>query len=101
MRAQHELLGKYEGYSPTMRRFIQTVAPFLPWALSAARFVYWTMPVHHTILTSVLLKTEAVVDKEWKDAHKDARRRSSRGCRRTRGTKAVGSCRGSGTRRTG
>jgi hypothetical protein len=52
MRAQHELLGKYEGYSPTMRRLIQTVAPFLPWALSAARFVFWTMPVHHTILTT-------------------------------------------------
>jgi hypothetical protein len=71
MRMQHELLGKYEGYSPTARRLIQTVAPFLPWALSAARFVYWTMPAHHTILTSVLLKTEQAVDKEWKDAHAD------------------------------
>jgi hypothetical protein len=42
---QHELLGKYEGFRPTTRALIQGPMPFLPWALNAARFVYWTMPV--------------------------------------------------------
>jgi hypothetical protein len=48
--------------SPATRRLIQTVAPFLPWALSAARFVFWTMPAHHTIKTALLLQSEQVVD---------------------------------------
>jgi hypothetical protein len=75
MRAQHELLGKYEGF----RRGCaddQGVAPFLPWALNAARFVYWTMPAHHSALTSVLVKTNEAVKKDW-DA--DPLRRAARG----------------------
>lgn len=71
MRAQHELLGKYEGFSPAVRRLVQTVAPFLPWSLSAARFTFWTMPAHHSLLTSLLTKTSQVVDKSWTDEHKD------------------------------
>lgn len=71
MRAQHELLGKYEGYGPLTRRLIQTVAPFLPWALSAARFVFWTMPIHHTIATDLLVKSEQVFAGEWAQEHAD------------------------------
>lgn len=71
MRAQHELLGKYEGFSPGIRRLVQTVAPFLPWALSAARFTFWTMPAHHTILTSLLVKTAQATEQAWEDEHKD------------------------------
>jgi hypothetical protein len=66
---QQRLLGKYGDFSPRLRRAVQGPMPFLPWALNAARFVYWTMPVHHTILTSLLLKTEAVTHKEWEDQH--------------------------------
>jgi hypothetical protein len=72
MRNQHELLGKYEGYGPTMRRLIQTIIPFAPWALSAARFVYWTMPIHHTAKTALLVKTQQVVQSEWDKDHADA-----------------------------
>jgi hypothetical protein len=69
MQAQHELLGKYEGYSPVLRGLIQGPAPFLPWALSAARFALWTMPAHHTALTALLVRTNDVVAKDWKDLH--------------------------------
>jgi hypothetical protein len=69
MRAQHVLLGKYEGFSPWLRRLVQGVAPFLPWALNAARFVYWTMPAHHSALTSVLVKVNDVVKKDWEEIH--------------------------------
>jgi hypothetical protein len=66
---QQRLLGQYGDFSPRLRRAVQGPMPFLPWALSAARFVYWTMPVHHTILTAALLKTEAVVHKDWEQQH--------------------------------
>jgi len=71
MREQHKLLGQYGDFSPTLRRIVQGPAPFLPWALNSARFVYWTMPTQRTILTSLLLKTQAVVADEWKQQHSD------------------------------
>jgi hypothetical protein len=71
MRMQHELLGQYEGYGPRTRALIQGPMPFLPWALSAARFVYWTMPVHHTALTALLVKTQDAMAKAWADEHAD------------------------------
>jgi hypothetical protein len=70
MRAQHELLGKYEGFSPQVRRLVQTIAPFLPWAMSASRFVFWTMPAHHTIKTALLIKSSQVFAEEWAADHK-------------------------------
>jgi hypothetical protein len=54
----HEMLGKYDSYGPRMRALIQGPAPFLPWMLNAARFVFWTMPVHHSALTAFLLKVD-------------------------------------------
>lgn len=71
MRSQHELLGKYEGFPPWMREMTQTLTPFLPWALNAARFVFWTMPAHRTVQTALLMKVNDVVAKDWDDQHKD------------------------------
>lgn len=72
MEAQHVLLGKYEGFNPLTRRMIQTVTPFLPWTLAAARFVFWTMPAHHTVATAALLKLSQDVQADWDEAHKNA-----------------------------
>lgn len=69
MRAQHELLGQYEGYPPWLRELIQGPMPFLPFALSSARFVYWTMPAHRSGTTALLLATEKTFDQEWQDQH--------------------------------
>lgn len=69
MHAQYELLGKYGGQSPRMRAATQSIAPFLPWALNAARFVYWTMPAHNTVKTALLLKTQQVLQNDWKQIH--------------------------------
>lgn len=71
MLAQHELLGKYAGFSPRTRAVVQSVAPFLPWALNAARFVYWTMPAHHSALTALLVATNQAVQKDWTQIHSD------------------------------
>lgn len=68
----HELLGKYEGFSPTLRGIIQGPAPFLPWALNSARFIFWTMPAHHSALTAFLVRVNDVVQKDWEEIHRGA-----------------------------
>lgn len=57
-------LGKYSRFSPEMRRLTQTIAPFLPWYLNAARFVYWTLPVENPIKTALLTRIESTFDQE-------------------------------------
>jgi hypothetical protein len=37
--------------------------------MSAARFVFWTMPVHHSALTAFLLKVDQSVNKTWTEQH--------------------------------
>jgi hypothetical protein len=71
MHAQYELLGQYAGYSPALRALVQSVAPFLPWALNSARFAYWTMPIHNTVKTALLVKTAEIVQKDWEEIHKN------------------------------
>lgn len=68
---QHDLLGKYEGFDPVTRRAIQSVAPFLPWSLAAARFVWWTMPLHSTGTEAFLLKASQVNQQQFADQHAD------------------------------
>lgn len=70
MRAQHELLGKYEGFNPTLRAVVQGVAPFIPWALNAARFVLWTMPAHRSAQTALLVQVNNIVSQDWQDIHR-------------------------------
>jgi hypothetical protein len=71
MHAQYELLGKYSGYSPKMRALVQTVAPFLPWMLNSLRFIFWTMPVHNTVKTSLLIAAQQTMAKDWAQVHSD------------------------------
>jgi len=71
LRHADELLGQYSHFSPGMRQATQTIAPFLPWFLNAARFVYWTMPLHRTTTTAFLLNVEKAYNQEWEDQHKD------------------------------
>lgn len=71
MDKQHELLGQYEGFNPTTRRLVQTVAPFLPWTLASARFVFWTLPAHHTGAFVALMKSAQSVQADWENQHKD------------------------------
>lgn len=69
---QAVLLGKYDGYGPAVRHVIQSVAPFLPWAMNSARFIFWTMPAHHTVATAALLATNQAIAKDWQVAHAGA-----------------------------
>lgn len=71
MDAQHELLGKYNGYSPRMRALVQTIAPFLPWMLNSLRFIFWTMPAHNTVKTAVLMQMQQAMANDWQEIHKN------------------------------
>lgn len=71
MEDQYELLGQYTGQNPTVKRLIQTVAPFLPWTLASARFVFWTLPAHHTVAFVGLLKAAQSVQADWEKQHAD------------------------------
>lgn len=67
--SMHELLGQYDSFDPRLRKTIQTVAPFLPWTLASMRFIFWTLPAHHTVaFTSLALANENVM-REWEAAH--------------------------------
>jgi hypothetical protein len=71
MEKQYELLGQYDGFNPTTRKLVQTVAPFLPWTLASARFVFWTLPAHHTGAFVTLMKSAQSVQTDWERQHKD------------------------------
>jgi hypothetical protein len=71
MRAQHTTLGQYEGFPPALRRLTQSATPFIPWYLNSLRFVYWTMPVHHTTLSALAAQVGLTYQKDWEQMHKD------------------------------
>lgn len=49
-----EIYGNYTRMSPAARKVLSTVAPFWTWMRSAYKFVYLTMPAHHSIATGFL-----------------------------------------------
>jgi len=71
MERQYELLGQYDGFKPGLRRAVQTAFPFLPWTLNSLRFVYWTLPGHHSAAFTALVKSAQHVQAEWEAEHKD------------------------------
>jgi hypothetical protein len=66
-----ELLGQYDGFNPQLKRMIQSYTPFLPWTLASMRFVYWTLPAHHTAAFTGLVKAGQSVMPEWERQHAD------------------------------
>jgi hypothetical protein len=71
MEKQMELLGQYDAFNPTMRKLVQTAFPFLPWTLNSLRFVYWTLPAHHTVAFTALVKAAQSVQAEWEAEHQN------------------------------
>lgn len=50
----HDVLGKYSEFSPGIKKFINSAAPFLPWYLNSIKFIYHTLPAHHPLTTAAL-----------------------------------------------
>lgn len=49
-----EIYGNYTRMSPGARKFLSTAMPFWTWMRAAYKFVYLTMPAHHSIQTGLL-----------------------------------------------
>lgn len=63
-------LGQYSRFSPGMRKFIQTAAPFVPWYLAATKFVFWTLPGKHPIKTAIYANVAANLQADFDAQHK-------------------------------
>lgn len=71
MEKQYEMLGQYSGFSPGVRRLVQSALPFIPWTLNSLRFSYWTLPAHHTAAFATLARMANTVQAEWEAEHKN------------------------------
>lgn len=71
MQQQYEMLGQYGGFSPGVRRLVQSALPFIPWTLNSLRFSYWTLPMHHTATFASLVRLANSVQAEWEAEHKN------------------------------
>jgi hypothetical protein len=74
-----ETLGQYSRFSPSMRRFIQSAAPFLPWYLNSVRWVLWTLPGKHPIKTAVMALAANNLQADYDASHKNLPPGSLRG----------------------
>lgn len=72
LRYQHQLLGQYDAFGPALRHLVQGATPFLPWTLASMRFVYWTLPAHHTVAFDAFMKAGQAVMPQWEAEHKEA-----------------------------
>ncbi len=63
-------LGKYDTFGPHFRALTSTIMPFVPWVLNSARFIFWTLPAHHTGLFSAIALAANNVQSEWEEQHK-------------------------------
>lgn len=62
-----ETFGKYNKFSPKVRAAVQSYAPFLPWYLSAAKYVLWNLPAHHPVASSLLAAMRQTVNQDMQD----------------------------------
>jgi hypothetical protein len=62
-------LGKYDTYGPHMKALTSTIMPFVPWVLNSVRFVFWTLPAHHTGLFTATALAANKVQHEWEAQH--------------------------------
>lgn len=62
-----DTFGKYNKLSPGVRATVQTVAPFLPWYLNAAKFVLWNLPVHHPVANALLASLRTTMNQDVAD----------------------------------
>lgn len=49
-----KMYGQYGKFSPGKRHLLQMYTPFATWAINAAKFVAWTLPKDHPVLTAML-----------------------------------------------
>ena len=66
-----DLFGQYGKYSPKTRAAIQMAVPFLPWYLTATKYVFWQLPVHHPVASALLASLRQTVNQDVADGKKE------------------------------
>lgn len=62
-----DMFGKYNKFTPKQRAAIQSIAPFLPWYLNAAKYVFWNLPVHHPVASALMASLRQTINQDIKD----------------------------------
>ena len=62
-----DIFGKYNKFTPKQRAMIQSVMPFLPWYLNAAKFVLWNLPAKHPVASALLATLRQTVNQDIQD----------------------------------
>jgi hypothetical protein len=62
-----DTFGKYNKLSPKVRGAVQSVVPFLPWYLNAAKFVLWHLPAKHPVASSLLASLRQTINQDVAD----------------------------------
>jgi hypothetical protein len=62
-----DTFGKYNKFSPRVRSAVQSIAPFLPWYLNAAKYVLWTLPAHHPVASALLASLRQTINQDVAD----------------------------------
>lgn len=64
-RELNAMYGKYDAFSPTMRKWINGPTPFIAWTRNALNFVYHVLPRDHPALTAAIASAEQV-EAQWR-----------------------------------
>lgn len=64
------VFGKYNKFTPRERAMIQSIAPFLPWYLNAAKFVLWHLPKDHPVSSALLASLRQTINQDIEDGKK-------------------------------
>jgi hypothetical protein len=67
-RKVRDMYGKYDSFKPSTRKAIATYTPFVPWFLSALKFVTQVLPRDHPVVTALIAQAEIAAD-EWLKDH--------------------------------
>jgi hypothetical protein len=60
--------GKYEGFSPEMRKWFVLYTPFAAWMVNSVKFVTSVLPKDHPLVTALLASTNTATE-EWRKKH--------------------------------
>ena len=62
-----DTFGQYSKFTPAQRAAIQSYMPFLPWYLTATRYVLWHLPAKHPIASGLMASLRQTMHQDIKD----------------------------------
>lgn len=66
-----DTFGQYSKFTPKQRAMIQSFMPFMPWYLTAARYVLWQLPAKHPVSSALLASLRQTMNQDVADGKKE------------------------------